>query len=129
MSKSLQDPTRVTVKLPISSDQVVSEKEVKDVENRVESAPSIGISSKKISDSDAQLAQNGMFYVIVGMFLLNISTKGSIAVYETLGAQIGLIDYKMSSVALGALISASGAVGFCQLMLFSRVWTKHFSGE
>ena len=124
-----EEEDKVTVKVPISSDQVVSEKEVKDVENRVESAPSIGISSKKISDSDAQLAQNGMFYVIIGMFLLNISTKGSIAVYETLGAQIGLIDYKMSSVALGALISASGAVGFCQLMLFSRVWTKNFSGE
>ena len=123
------EQVKVTAILPVSSAEVVSENKLEDVENKVERASSIGIASNKPSDSEAQLAQNGMFYVIVGMFLLNISTKGSIAVYETLGAQIGLIDYKMSSVALGALISASGAVGFCQLMLFSRVWKKHFSGE
>jgi hypothetical protein len=63
------------------------------------------------------------------MFLLNISTKGSIAVYETLAAQIGLIDYQMSSLALGAMISGAGFVGFCQLLLFKHVWTKFFTGN
>lgn len=62
------------------------------------------------------------------MFLLNIATKGSISVYETLGAQIGLVDYNMSTVALGALVSGAGAVGFCQLLLFTSLWTKYFSG-
>ena len=73
--------------------------------------------------------QQGMFYVIMGMFLLNTATKGSIAVYETLGAQIGLADFKMSTLALGALISGSGAVGFVQLLLFPAVWTKYFTGK
>ena len=72
--------------------------------------------------------QQGMLYVIFGMFLLNIATKGSIAVYETLGAQIGLVDYKMSTLALGGLISGSGAVGFIQLLLFPALWTKYFTG-
>ena len=73
--------------------------------------------------------QQGMFYVILGMFLLNIATKGSIAVYETLGAQIGLVEYRMSTLALGALISGSGAVGFIQLLLFPAIWTKYFTGS
>jgi MFS family permease len=77
---------------------------------------------------DAQKFKRGMFYVIIGMFLLNIATKGSISVYETLGAQIGLLDYNMSTVALGALVSGAGAVGFCQLLLFTSLWTKYFSG-
>jgi hypothetical protein len=63
------------------------------------------------------------------MFLLNISTKGSIAVYETLAAQLGLIDYGMSSVALGAMISGAGAVGFCQLLLFKHIWSRFFTGK
>lgn len=77
---------------------------------------------------DVQTFKRGMFYVIIGMFMLNIATKGSISVYETLGAQIGLTDYNMSTVALGALVSGAGAIGFCQLLLFTSVWTKYFSG-
>ena len=46
---------------------------------------------------DSVRLQQGMLYVILGMFLLNIATKGSIAVYETLGAQIGLVEYRMST--------------------------------
>ena len=83
---------------------------------------------KKREEAELKRIKDGMFAVIIGMFLLNISTKGSISVYETLGAQIGLIDYNMSPVALGALISVSGACGFCQLLLFSQIWTKNFTG-
>ena len=85
-------------------------------------------SVKKREEAELKRIKDGMFAVIIGMFLLNISTKGSISVYETLGAQIGLIDYNMSPVALGALISVSGACGFCQLLLFSQIWTKNFTG-
>ena len=106
-----------------------SRSENENIMHKVEKAKFMAISENRRSYSEAQLVQNGMFYVIIGMFLLNISTKGSIAVYETLGAQIGLVDYNMSPVALGTLISASGAVGFCQLLLFPRLWTKNFTGE
>jgi uncharacterized ion transporter superfamily protein YfcC len=58
--------------------------------------------------------KKGVFYVIIGMFILNISTKGSISVYETLGAQIGLIDYHLSTNQLGALIS-----GMCVYFYYS----------
>ena len=93
-------------------------------------ASSVRLSSKSEPQKliDAQKLKRGMFYVIIGMFLLNIATKGSISVYETLGAQIGLVDYNMSTVALGALVSGAGAVGFCQLLLFTSLWTKYFSG-
>jgi MFS transporter, ceroid-lipofuscinosis neuronal protein 7 len=90
------------------------------VEPSAESAAEVKEESSKLN--------HGIFGVILGMFLLNISTKGSISVYETLGAQIGLVDYGMSTVALGALISGSGAMGFCQLLLFTPVWTKYFTG-
>lgn len=66
-------------------------------------------------------------YIIGGMMLLNVSSKGSIAVYETLGSQIGIVDYNLSSLELGALISICGVVGFAQLLLFDKVWCKHFT--
>jgi ceroid-lipofuscinosis MFS transporter 7 len=65
--------------------------------------------------------------VILLMMMLNVSTKGSIAVYETLGSQMGLVDYNLSSMQLGMLVSVSGAVGFVQLLVFERVWTPRFS--
>ena len=36
------------------------------------------------------------FFCIITMILLNVTTKGSISVYETLGSQIALVDYNMS---------------------------------
>ena len=89
--------------------------------------PDSATSVVQVAEKSSTL-NRGIYGVIIGMFLLNISTKGSISVYETLGAQIGLVDYGMSTVALGALISGSGAMGFCQLLLFTPVWTKYFTG-
>lgn len=65
--------------------------------------------------------------IIVVMLLLNISTKGSIAVYETLGSQIGLVDYHLSSIQLGVLISLSGAAGTVLLLTFDGFWAKRFT--
>ena len=102
-----------------------------DIENRIDftKITSAVNSEKKSLGYKFKKLKNGTLAVIIGMCLLNVTTKGSIAVYETLGAQIGLIDYNMSTVVLGALVSGSGAVGFCQLLLFPRFWTKYFSGK
>ena len=106
--------------------------EAGDVQIRTEDDPAPAEPSAKSAVQVKRESSNlnhGIVGVILGMFLLNISTKGSISVYETLGAQIGLVDYGMSTVALGALISGSGAMGFCQLLLFTPVWTKYFTGS
>ena len=65
--------------------------------------------------------------IIIVMLFLNIATKGSIAVYETLGSQIGLVDYRLSSIQLGILISLAGAAGTVQLLLFDSFWAKRFT--
>ena len=127
---------------PIISTSTISEKkenrcpksassDTDDIENRIEKGRSCSEVKidKTIEDEGPKMLKSGIILVIIGMCLLNVATKGSISVYETLGAEIGLLDYKMSTVTLGALISGSGAVGFCQLLLFPKFWTKHFSGN
>lgn len=132
-------PTQLSQEEPQSPSELSAEYKSNLVEegkssNGIKSKRSTATSEKSVSKSgpqqseDVQTFKRGMFYVIIGMFMLNIATKGSISVYETLGAQIGLMDYNMSTVALGALVSGAGAVGFCQLLLFTSVWTKYFSG-
>lgn len=64
---------------------------------------------------------------IVAMILLNVSTKGSISVYETLGAQIAVNDYNMTIFNVGVLITSCGAFGFIQLLMFKSFWTKYFT--
>ena len=127
---------------PIISTSTISEKkenrcpksassDTDDIENHIEKGRTCSEVEidKTREDEGPKMLKSGIILVIIGMCLLNVATKGSISVYETLGAEIGLLDYKMSTVTLGALISGSGAVGFCQLLLFPKFWTKHFSGN
>lgn len=65
--------------------------------------------------------------VMLIMILLNITTKGSIAVFETLGAQLLAVYYSISSLNLGVIVSAAGAVGVVNLLLFKDVWCAYFT--
>jgi len=61
------------------------------------------------------------------MMLLNFTTRGAIAVYETQGSQILLDDYGLSQLQLGAIVSSAGVLGTIQLAFFKQFWTKNFS--
>jgi ceroid-lipofuscinosis MFS transporter 7 len=65
--------------------------------------------------------KRGILQLIVIFIFLNITTKGSIAVYETLASQIAYSDYKISSLLLGLTISLSGAFGTLILLNFQVV--------
>jgi Na+/melibiose symporter-like transporter len=56
--------------------------------------------------------------VLLCLMLLNISSKGSIAVYETLGASYGYNSVHMSTITLSALFSGAGACGTLTLLSF-----------
>jgi len=43
------------------------------------------------------------------MMLLNFTTRGAIAVYETQGSQILLDDYGLSQLQLGAVVTSAGS--------------------
>lgn len=82
-----------------------------------------GKGDKKGKGADSSV----VLFIIVVMILLNVTTKGSIAVYETLGSQIATADYGMSTNAMGLLITSAGGVGFVQLLMFKVFWTKYFN--
>jgi hypothetical protein len=65
--------------------------------------------------------------VAVALLLLNVTTKGSIAVYETLGAETAVSDYGMTTPTVGVMITACGACGFVMLLLFKAFWTARFT--
>jgi MFS family permease len=82
--------------------------------------PDSAIESEKVTAKQVRLC---LFIMIV----LNLTTKGTIAVYETLGVHMALEDYEMTVQSIGAIISLSGLIGFVQLLLFKPFWTKFFN--
>ena len=80
-----------------------------------------------VTSEEAKSLALGAKTIIIVMLVLNITTKGSIAVYETLCGEIGMADYGLSSLELGALISLSGIGGFINLLLFESFWTFYFT--
>ena len=53
---------------------------------------------------------------ILGCFLLNVSTKGSIAAFETMGIAIAQHHFGMTSSLAGIIVSLCGAVGVYSLL-------------
>ena len=63
---------------------------------------------------------------ILGCFLLNIATKGSIASFETMGVAIAQNHFNMSSSRAGLIVSICGAIGV-RLLLWMGYFEKYFS--
>lgn len=68
--------------------------------------------------------KNHLFYLLI---LLNFTTRGAIAVYESLISATLLNDYGVSNLSLGLIVSGAGALGTFQLIFFKQLWSKHFS--
>ena len=65
---------------------------------------------------------------IVGtLIVLNVTTKGSISVYETMGMEIATTDYAISNVLFGSIVTICGSVGFVNLLFFKQIWTSRFN--
>lgn len=75
---------------------------------------------KPISNSD-----RSKVYVL--MLLLNLTTRGAIAVYETQGSQILLDDYNIPEILLGTFVTIAGTIGTIQLIFYKQFWTMNFS--
>lgn len=60
------------------------------------------------------------------MMLLNFTTRGAIAVYETQGSQILLDDYGLSQLQLGAVVTSAGCHLSVTVILFP--YYLHSSG-
>ena len=65
--------------------------------------------------------------LMVALMVLNFTTKGSLAVYETLGAMMATLSYQMDALSKALLVTLSGAVGCLQLIFMKRLWTSRFS--
>jgi ceroid-lipofuscinosis MFS transporter 7 len=105
-----------------SKDETLKEKQTKrnstleiEVTNMKDELP-------KLSVAEKQEKYRVLLLIIIFIFL-NITTKGSIAVYETLVSRIAYIDYHISPLVLGCIISTSGAVGTLILLKFKFVTT------
>jgi ceroid-lipofuscinosis MFS transporter 7 len=99
-----------------SKDENLQKKQPK--QKQIEASNKDGL--PKLSAIEQQEKQKILILIIIFIFL-NITTKGSIAVYETLASQIAYIDYHISPLLLGCIISTSGAVGTLILLKFKFV--------
>lgn len=60
--------------------------------------------------------------LIYGGFLLNMSTKGTIACFETLGAEYAMTHFDMTSAEAGSTFATFGTIGvvsFCVTLIYS----------
>lgn len=85
------------------------------------------VQSVTVPTSQATEETKTLFSVTVVLILLNITTKGSIAVYETMASQTAILDYQMSSFAVGSLITGCGIAGFLQLLFFKYIYTRRWN--
>lgn len=63
---------------------------------------------------------------IMGCMLLNVSTKGSIASFETMGISFAESHFQMASSRAGTIVASSGLVGVIALLSMGTL-TKYFS--
>lgn len=64
--------------------------------------------------------------VLTLCIFLNFTTRGVLAVYESVGTALLLDRYHLSEIEAAGLMSLGGVVGTVNLLLFRDVWTKHF---
>jgi len=70
---------------------------------------------------------NDPLYVFSVLMLLNFSTRGLIAIYETQGTRVFLDEYHLTSLQLGTLVSSSGLLGTLMLLLYKQLWTRYYT--
>jgi len=58
---------------------------------------------------------------IVGCMMLNVSTKGSIGCFETLGISIAESQFAISSTTAGAIVGTCGTIGVISLLSMGRL--------
>ena len=63
---------------------------------------------------------------IVGCMLLNVATKGSIAVFETLGISFAESHFELNSSSAGTIVGTCGSLGVFALLFMGKL-AKYFS--
>ena len=58
------------------------------------------------------------------LILVNVTARGSIAIYETMSPRIADLIYNMSTLQLGIIISTLGCIGTLQLVFFKFLWSS-----
>ena len=84
----------------------------------------ITLGNKKLNLEYLQsLLSYNIYYILI---LNNITTRGTIVIYETQVSRILLDDYNLSIIDLGIIVSISGLVGTIQLIYFKELYTNNF---
>lgn len=93
--------------------------------------PRVKNAKKKMKNSEVDEIANRRMWLgitiydaaILGCMLLNISTKGSISCFETLGVNFALTHFGMDSESTGYLVSFCGAIGVIVLISMKTIST------
>jgi MFS family permease len=89
------------------------------------------ITSEEIGQNNLEpyleLSDNHRYWILALMVLLNFSTRGAVAIYETQISSILLDDYQLSQTQFGLIISIAGMIGTMQLIFFKQIWTNYWS--
>ena len=58
---------------------------------------------------------------------LNFTSRGVLAIYETMSAHALLSTYNLSEVEVGYIVSVGGTIGTLNLIFFKQTWLKYFN--
>lgn len=76
---------------------------------------------RSVAEADDHSIQRETAYMLVGGCLMNVATKGTIGVFETLGSEYVSSMYGWSPLRTGGTFAACGTVGICFLLSFSHL--------
>lgn len=61
------------------------------------------------------------------LILLNFTTRGAIAVYETQSSSLLLSFFGLSNLGLGAVVTTAGTIGTLNLVFFKQLWSSRYT--
>lgn len=70
--------------------------------------------------------ENDLKSVYTLFIFLNFTTRGVVAIYESIGTALLLDQYGLTELQVGGLVSLTGSLGTVNLILFKEFWTKNF---
>lgn len=85
---------------------------------------SSAISTNEVDEASSEARD--LQEVLTLCIFLNFTTRGVLAVYESVGTALLIDRYHLSEIEAAGLMSFGGIVGTVNLLLFRDLWTKHF---
>lgn len=81
----------------------------------------------ELAEKQESFIRNSFYYCYWLLAWLNFTSRGVLAIYETMSAQTLLTTYNLSELDVGYIVSIGGTIGTLNLIFYKQTWMKYFN--